>query len=248
MPVFSSASSSRRSEQFRSAHDVGEVIRGEVLSYVDASRAWVRMGQLVVLASIRAGLHAGTRLLFRVHALYPEIILKEIHPAGEARAALQTCIALRQEFETCCEREYGPHWAAHLPSGMQQPTVSSLYAQLDHAVQAINALLSGQKIAYRPAILAGLQNSILIYTPALSGTAIAELLGHGFLPTTQHSVWIQTCFTKHQSRTMCFVPPEHFRARQFLRCEVRDSSAFPLRSPWERLELHGTPSSFEATI
>lgn len=241
------ASSTWRSDQFRSAHDVGEVIRGEVLSYVDANRAWVRMGQLVVLASIRAGLHAGTRLLFRVHALYPEIILKEIHPAGEARSALQTCIALRQEFEASCEREYGPQWAAHLPSCMQMPALYALYSQLEHAVRNINTLLSGQQIAYQPAILHGLQSTILIYTPALPGTAIAEVLGHGFLPT-QQSVWMQTCFMENHSRTICFAPPGLFHARQFLKCELRDSSAFPLRSPWERLELHDAPSSFEATI
>lgn len=238
-----------RIEQFRSAHRVGDIVRGELLSYADHDRAWVRMSELVVLASIRPGLHPDAQLTFRVQSLHPEIILKELQPVGQTWAKLQTFAALRQHFETRCKQEHGPNWATqHAELLARHAELQELLAEISHAVNNVNSSLHhGQQIAYRPDILCGLDNSVLIFTPALPGTTITEILGHGHLPS-QHVVWVQTCLAGGQTRTLCFAPPPVSRSTTMVGQELLNASKFSLHSPWERLQMNTDRRTFEATI
>lgn len=252
MAVFSATSSQHtsRAEQFRQRHRVGDTLEGELVAYVSPDRAWVRINDLTLIAAIQPGREQGSKLLFTVQSLNPDIVLKE-HVSSDTllRDALLRFVAARKHFEGMMTTETGTEWPKNLRRLLQtNADFPDALLSVRRQLLALNKQLdSGQSIAYCPWLLPGLRESVLILTLALPGSTIGEILGHGILPSSEQA-WIQTLHTKRQCRTRCFAPSGALPSLWPRHLETAESRHFPLRTPWERLVCPPAKRHYQTTI
>ncbi len=249
MTAFSfSRHNTSRADRFRQRHRVGDILKGEVETYISSNRAWVRINDLQLVAAIRPDLKPHSTLLFRVQSLHPDIVLAE---CGPSEPSVQICIqqfsTARTHFEALIAMDAGSDWTKNLH---QRLRTEACLLRPYLAVQAKLALLNrqldnGQRVAYYPWLFPILAESVLVFTPALSGTAIGEILGHGVLPSAEH-IWIQATFITGQCRLRCFAPKG--MVQHLARVEWADPAHSPVRSPWERLRCLSTKTHYQTTI
>lgn len=241
-----------RADRFRRRYRSGECLRGRVVSYIDSGRAWVRVGDLTLVAAIRPGLASGRFLTFTVHSLYPEILLVECGEDAVSFAEARNAFILeRTLFEDAMEKTAGPRWPEQFRRCMVEAhSLWREYLALADRVHSISSGLSnGQQIFYCPWLLSSLRESVIIRSPGTMGSSVEEILGHGLLPTRE-DVWVQILFTPKQSRVRCFVPDARQReaGHRLPGLDVDSGARFPLRTPWDRLRGSSSRSGFSTII
>ena len=111
MPFFSNAnknsaksfsSQKQRIEHFRRYHQVGERVRGKVLSFEGPGAAWVQVEGHPLLASLQTAPQPEETIVFQITQLYPEIVLKELH--GQAALSVKELVnqfwSVRYKFDS----------------------------------------------------------------------------------------------------------------------------------------------------
>lgn len=237
-----------RTEQFRRQHRVGDTLKGELRAYISPDRAWVHIQGQTLVAAIRPGLTPGTKLLFTVQSLHPDIVLAECGPdRSSMRAAIQHVITARASFESMMFAR-DAIWATHFWDHIQADArLLGGYLAVLAKLRALDAHLAhGQRVAYCPWTLPKLAKTVLIFTPALPGTAIGEILGHGEFATTE--VLIQATFTAAHHMLRCFLPKQTVPDQRLARMKWDDPALCPVLSPWERLLGDAPKSHYQTTI
>jgi hypothetical protein len=87
-----------RSDRFRSRHRPGQKVRGVLVKNLPDSMAWVDIDGERLLAQLETARPEGSRLLFLIQQLVPQIVLKEL--TGEAHGNAATALSRVSDFDS----------------------------------------------------------------------------------------------------------------------------------------------------
>ncbi|WP_027184746.1 hypothetical protein [Desulfovibrio inopinatus] len=140
----------QRAQAFRRRFHVGQTLVGRFLRWERAGLAWIGIADLELLAGIEGNPVPGTRLVFRVLQLEPDIILKELpQKPGSALTLKHEAIfffQLRDALETRLDR-LGP--GSQLWGGSTLIARRSRFFKLVRTIPEVRALLRDMKLALK---------------------------------------------------------------------------------------------------
>jgi hypothetical protein len=87
-----------RSDRFRSRHRPGQKVRGILVKNLPESMAWVDIDGERLLAQLETARPEGSRLLFLIQQLVPQIILKEL--TGDAQGNAASALTRVSDFDS----------------------------------------------------------------------------------------------------------------------------------------------------
>ncbi|BBD07980.1 hypothetical protein [Desulfovibrio ferrophilus] len=159
-----------RSAAFQRRHRIGERVTGRVLKRERSGYAWVDFEGLELLANIQSDPEPGSRLLFQIIRLEPDILLQELHVAQAQGDPLGPAVnlfwATRTRFESASTELRkvlsampGPEQQRKVVFELRLAEASDLAHEFQLVIKArdaVNALLATRgegRLDYRPWLL-----------------------------------------------------------------------------------------------
>lgn len=248
MPLFSAGPSSRV-QRFRQQHQIGHYLHGEIVSLISPGRAWIRIGDLTLVAAIRRVARPGDILTFRVESLEPEIILKEITETGLMPSQIAQFCKARSEYERQFPVPAGPMWTQRYLDILRHDTARlAVYLHLRSMIRAMNARLdASQTLSYCPWVFQGLAESLCIKT---TEATVTEYLGYG--EYLGEPIWITLRQNDRDISVVAHLPimMHAALASRNMNENLRISplSRQSLHTIWERLQPTGNNQTFHRTV
>ena len=178
-----------RSDSFRKRHRVGQQVRGVLLKNLPDSMAWVEIDGDRLLAQLEVAHPEGSRLLFVIKQLTPEIVLKELRASLSAGVGALDLVKAFDSARTLFEQRFRVRLNETGKDGRPLPLDEFLELLAnDHELRAgyLDAANCARAVT---AVLRGDGRGTLLYQPWLAPDAMRQATyvapGHKSSPLTE---------------------------------------------------------------